>query len=73
MGWFSDTIITNQVAQEETKIIAITLVILVCVLVAAALFKAYHAFIKSHISKTTTREIALNNVVCKWKTVNREF
>lgn len=60
MGWFTgDTIVTNQVAKEETRLIALALIILVCILIAATLFKANHAFLKNHISKTTVREVAL--------------
>lgn len=66
MGWFvGDTIVTNEVAKDETRIIAIILVILVIVLIITGLFKAYHAFIKSHITKSAAREVALNNITCK--------
>ena len=66
MGWFTgDTIVTNQVAKEETMLIAITLIILVVLLVCVGLFKAYHAYVKNHINKVTVREVALNNVCSK--------
>lgn len=66
MGWFTgDTIVSNQVAQEETRIIAVVLIILVVVIVCVGLFKAYHAYVKSHINKVIVREVALNNVCSK--------
>lgn len=66
MGWFTgDTIVSNQVAQEETRMIAVVLIILVVVIVCVGFFKAYHAYVKSHINKVIVREVALNNVCSK--------
>lgn len=66
MGWFSgDNHISNYIAVDEVKLIAVVLIVIVALLVCFFLFKAYHSHIKSHVKNVTVREVALNNVCTK--------
>lgn len=63
MGWFitENFITNNSVAVEETRIIAIVLVVLTVLLVAFGMLKAYNNHLKAHV-KHATKEVVLNNV-----------
>lgn len=64
MGWFSteNFITNNNMAVEETRIIAIVLVVLTVILVTFGMFKAYNSHMKAHVKHAATREAVLNNV-----------
>lgn len=63
MGWFStENYVTNHLATEETKIIAVVLIILTVILVAHLMFRAYNSHMKTHVKNVATREVVLNNV-----------
>lgn len=62
MSWFSDNYITNNVAVDEIKLIAIVLVTVTVLAVVYAGFKAYHHHMKSVVKNVTAKEIKLNNL-----------
>lgn len=63
MGWFStENFITNNVATEELRLIAIGLIALTGLIIVFFMFRAYNSHIKTHVKNVATREITLNNV-----------
>lgn len=62
MTWFGDNVITNNIAVEEIKLIAIVLIIILVIGVAYAIVRAYHNHMKAVVKNVTAREIKLNNL-----------
>lgn len=62
MGWFNDTYVSNNFASEEIKLIAIILVVLLVLVIAYAIFRAYHNHVKALVRNTAAREVKLNNI-----------
>lgn len=62
MAWFSDNYITNNVAVDEVKLIAVVLIIIVVFAVAYAIFRAYHNHMKAVVKNVAAREVKLNNL-----------
>lgn len=64
LGWFStENHVTNNIAVDEIRLIAIVLIIIVALVVIYFIFKAYKSHVKTHVKNVATREVALNNVI----------
>lgn len=57
MGWFSDTYVSNNFASEEIKIIATILGVLLVLVIAQLMFRAYHNHMKTVVKNETNKAV----------------
>lgn len=57
MGWFNDTYVSNNFASEEIKIIATILGVLLVLVIAQLMFRAYHNHMKTVVKHETNKAV----------------
>lgn len=57
MGWLSDTYVSNNFASEEIKIIATILGVLLVLVIAQLMFRAYHNHMKTVVKNETNKAV----------------